>query len=130
MHREKERENVCVCVCVCLGRIVIYWPSTEPSIKRCTCVNKRKNSGSKWTFDNDITRFPGRFESVGDGMPAAWEPACRLSDMQPSVTHGWATQPRWERRAAMVEGELVVNITVWPRLQLIFHTQASSPFQE
>ena len=23
---------------------VAYWPSTEPSIKRCTCVNKRKNS--------------------------------------------------------------------------------------
>ena len=22
--------------------IVAYWPSTEPSIKRCTCVNKRK----------------------------------------------------------------------------------------
>ena len=28
---------------------VIYWPSTEPSIKRCTCVNKWKNSGSVWT---------------------------------------------------------------------------------
>ena len=24
--------------------IVTYWPPTEPSIKRCTCVNKRKNS--------------------------------------------------------------------------------------
>ena len=29
--------------------IVIDWPSTEPSIKGCTCVNKRKNSGSRWT---------------------------------------------------------------------------------
>ena len=34
--------------------IVIYWPSTEPSIKRCTCVNKRKNSGSRWTLENNI----------------------------------------------------------------------------
>ena len=34
---------------------VIYWPSTEPSIKRCTCVNKRKNSGSRWTLNNNIT---------------------------------------------------------------------------
>ena len=25
-------------------KAVTYWPSTEPSIKRCTCVNKRKNS--------------------------------------------------------------------------------------
>ena len=32
--------------------IVIYWPSTEPSNKRCTCVNKRKNSGSRWILEN------------------------------------------------------------------------------
>ena len=53
---------------------VIYWPSTEPSIKRCICVNKRKNSGSRWTWANNITRCPGRFELVGDKMPK-WEPA-------------------------------------------------------
>ena len=56
------------------GDFVTYWPSTEPSIKRCTCVNKWKNSGSRWTRDNYITRFPRRFEPVGDKMPA-WEPA-------------------------------------------------------
>ena len=56
---------------------VIYWPSTEPSIKRCTCVNKRKKSGSRRTLENNITRCPGWFESLGDRMPA-WEPACRL----------------------------------------------------
>ena len=32
------------------------WPSTEPSIKRCTCVNKWKNSGSRRTLENNITR--------------------------------------------------------------------------
>ena len=37
---------------------VIYWPSTEPSIKRCIGVNKRKNSGSRWTLDNNITWCP------------------------------------------------------------------------
>ena len=37
---------------------VIYWLSTELSIKRCTCVNKRKNSGSRWALDNNITRCP------------------------------------------------------------------------
>ena len=26
-----------------------YWPSTEPSIERCIRVNKRRNSGSRWT---------------------------------------------------------------------------------
>ena len=35
---------------------VIYWPSTETSIKGCTCVNKRKNSGSRCTLNNNITR--------------------------------------------------------------------------
>ena len=37
---------------------VIYWPSTEPSIKRCTSVNKRKNSRSRWTVNNNIIRYP------------------------------------------------------------------------
>ena len=31
------------------GIDVTYWPLTEPSIKRCTCVSKRKNSGNRWT---------------------------------------------------------------------------------
>ena len=37
---------------------VIYWSSTEPSIKRCTRVNKWKNSGSRCSLDNNITRCP------------------------------------------------------------------------
>ena len=35
---------------------VTYWPSTEPSIKRCTCVNKRGNNRSRWTSNKNITR--------------------------------------------------------------------------
>ena len=70
-----------------------YWPSTEPSIKRWTCVNKQRNSGnrcipskiseyylelwtwlnseqmrtptgSRWTTNNYITRCHRRFETV------------------------------------------------------------------
>ena len=67
---------------------VKYWPSTEASIKRCTCVNQRKKqvhpveyitltcgrveSGanatptrSRWMLNNYITRCHRRFESVG-----------------------------------------------------------------
>ena len=55
-----------------VGESVIYWASTETSIKRCTCVNKRKNSRSMLMWDNNITRCPGRLESVGDRMPV-WE---------------------------------------------------------
>ena len=41
---------------------VIYWPSTEPSIKRCTCVNKRKNSetGASSRRYRNITLTCGR----------------------------------------------------------------------
>ena len=48
-------------------RTVIYWPSTEPSIKRRTCVNKRKNSGSWWMLENDITRCPGGSSQLDTG---------------------------------------------------------------
>ena len=99
------------------------------TLKRCTSVNKRKNRGSRCTLNNNITRCPGRFESVGDRMPAKWD-QLQTQGIGPSVTHGWATQPRWERSAAMVEEELGVNIAVCPRLQLISHTQQPSPFRE
>ena len=45
--------------------VVIDWPSTEPSIKRCTCVNKRKNSGSRCVWDNNITRAQTAWVSWG-----------------------------------------------------------------
>ena len=73
--------------------IVTYWPSTEPSIKRCTCVNKQRNSrnrcirsrmsyhldlwtwlnsgqmctptGSRWAWSNYITRCHRWLGSVG-----------------------------------------------------------------
>ena len=52
--------------------IVIYWPSTEPSIKRCTCVNKQRNSVSRWKWDNYITRCHRRLGSVPVGVGASW----------------------------------------------------------
>ena len=82
---------------------VTYWPSTEPSIKRCTCVNKQRNSGNSciwlkiseyhldlWTWlnsvqmhtPNDITRCHRQLGSVGVrvAIPVGdkmleWEPA-------------------------------------------------------
>ena len=41
---------------------VTYWPSTEPSIKRCTCVNKRMNSktGASGRRYRNITLTCGR----------------------------------------------------------------------
>ena len=36
--------------------VVTYWPLTELSIKRYTCVNKWKNSGNRWVLNKNITR--------------------------------------------------------------------------
>ena len=46
---------------------VIYRPPTEPSIKRCISVNKRKKSGSTWTLDNNITRCPDGLSQLETG---------------------------------------------------------------
>ena len=51
---------------------VIYWPSAEPSIKRCTCVNKRRNSGSRCTWDNYITRCHRRLGAVPVRVGVSW----------------------------------------------------------
>ena len=58
---------------------VAYWPSTEPSIKRCTCVNKQKNSGNRcirskileyhldlWTWLNSVMRTPTGSRQTSD----------------------------------------------------------------
>ena len=51
---------------------VISWPSTNPSIKRCTWVNKWRNSGSRWARDNYITRCHRRLGSVPVGVGISW----------------------------------------------------------
>ena len=132
---------------------VTCWPSTEPSIKRCTWVNKRKNSetgasgrryrnitltcgrgwirwwwqmctptGSRWAWDNYITRYHRRLGSVAvaDRMPASdW-------GLGPSVTHSWAAHPECGRSAAMVRRTLGQYVAVCPRLQIASHTQPTS----
>ena len=88
---------------------VIYWPSTEPSIKRCTWVNKRKN---RWALENNITSCPDGSRQSKTGCQS--ESQLQIEGFGPSVTHGWVTQPRWGRSAAMVERRIWVNITVVP----------------
>ena len=51
-----------VLMAVACSSLVTYWPSTEPSIKGCTCVNKQKDSetgASGWRYRN-ITLTCGR----------------------------------------------------------------------
>ncbi len=58
-------------------------------------------------------------------MPAEWESAPDRG-LGPSVTHGWAAQPEWERSAAMVRRTLGQYVAVCLRLQLTSHTQPAS----
>ena len=73
--------------------IVIYWPSTKPSIKRCTCVNKRKNSGSRWVLNNNITRCT-------DGS-SQLETRCRSESQRQTEGFGLSVTPGWETPAKM-----------------------------
>ena len=106
---------------------VIYWPSTEPSIKRCTCVNKRKNSGSRWTLNNNITRAQMAWVSWGqDAELRASGRQRALGPQRPTVE-----QPSQDEEEVLLwSKELGVNIAVYPCFQLISHTQPTSPFQE
>ena len=109
---------------------VTYWPTTELSIKRCTCINNRcirlKISGyhldcgrvefgvdatptrSRWMSNNYITRCHRRLGLVG--VSCSWSSSCSsrrwepapIRGLGPSGQPGWAA--RWERSAAKVRG--------------------------
>ena len=93
---------------------VIYWPSTKPSIKRCTCVNKRRNSGSRWVLENNITRCPGGSSQLETGC---WsENQLQTKGFGPLVTPGWAIQAKMRKKCCYGRGRTWVNITVRPCL--------------
>ena len=84
--------------------IVTYWPSTVPSIKRCTCVNKRKKSGSKCALNNNITSTQTAWVSWRQDAEAKASGRGRaLGPQWPTVKQ---PQPRWERSAAVVRRTL------------------------
>ena len=76
--------------------IVIYWPMTKPSIKRCTCVNKQKNSRSRWALDNNITRCPGGLSQLESRCQS--ESQRQTEGFGPSVTQGWATPAKMRKK--------------------------------
>ena len=75
---------------------VIYWPSTKPSIKRCTSVNKRKNSGSRCMLNNNITRCT---DSSSQLETRCWsESQLQTEGFGSSVTHGCATPAKMRKK--------------------------------
>ena len=100
---------------------VIYWPSTEPSTKRCTCVNKRKNSGNRWTLENNITRCLGGSSQLETGYRS--ENQLKTEGFGPLVTPGWATKTKMQKECCYGRGRTWVNIAVLPCLQsFLTHT--------
>ena len=114
--------------------MAVYWPSTEPSIKKCTCVYKRKNSRSRWSEVNYITRCYRRLGSVRVGGSHLGT-RCRIESQQQtkgfgsSVTHGWAAQPKWGRSAAMAKRTLGQNNSLSSSPTHLSHTTNINPFE-
>ena len=106
---------------------VIYWPSTEPSIKRCTCVNKRKNSGSKWTLENDITRCPDGLTQLETGCRS--ENQLQTEGFGPLVTPGWVTQAKMRKKYRYGRGRTWVNIAVRLCLHSFLKLNEHQPFK-
>ena len=120
----------------CIHTIALYI-DPQPRctcVKRCTCVNKWRNSGSRWAWDNYITRCHRWLGSVpvpvGVGVSWGQDASMRISlqteGLWPSVTYGWAAQPECERSAAMIRRTWVQYVAVCPHLQLTSHTQPTS----
>ena len=113
---------------VMLRIIVIYWPSTEPSIKWCTCVNRWRNSGSRWALENNITRCPGGLRQLETGCRS--ENQLQIEGFRPSVTYGWATASQGEKEVLLwSREEFGINIAVRPCLYSPLTHNKHHPFE-
>ena len=66
---------------------------------RCTCVNKRKNSKSRCTLDNNITRCPDGSSQLGT---RCWSESQRQTEsFGPSVTYCWATPAKMRKKCCL-----------------------------
>ena len=109
--------------------IVTYWPSTKPSIKRCTCVNKWMNSGSRWVSNKNITRTQMAWVSWSWsqlGTRCRSESQRQTEGFEPSVTHGWATPAKMRKKCCYGQKNFGQYVAVCSRLQLTPHTQPTS----
>ena len=104
---------------------VTYWPLTKLSIKRCTCVNKRKQVGVKQKYNQDTDGLSQlELESVGDKMPN-WEPAAHKGLW--ALSDPWLSNPaKVRKKCCYGQKNMGQNIAVCPNLQLTSHTQPTS----
>ena len=108
------------------AREYIYWPLTEPSIKICTCVNKRKNSGSRWVLGNNITWCPGGSSQLETGCQSENQLA---EGFGPLVTPGWATQAKMRKKRCYGREKNLGQYSSSSLSPLISHTQQNHLFE-
>ena len=87
---------------------VTYWPSTEPSIKRCTCVNKRnrcirsKISEYPWPLNSVQMHTPTESRWMSNNYIARCHIWLELVSSSPSSSFSWSwsqlgdKMPAWE----------------------------------
>ena len=116
---------ICVFFPVCIYVLLLY---IDPrSIKRCTCVNKPKKSGSRWMLRKNISRCPS-------GVGVSWDRNDKVrTSLQGCVSRRSPVEqlwPRCERSADMVKRRTWVNIAVPPCLHSSLKHNRTSPFRK
>ena len=113
-----EKEFTCIIVNCDLGesrllsiRSVIYWPSTEPSIKWC---------GSRWAWRKNTDRVPAAVEAVGDRNDKVRTSLQRAGHW---VTHGWAIPAKMRKKCCNGQLKNLGQYSSLSMSPLISHTQ-------
>ena len=105
------------------------YPARAEGLVNSTCVNKRKNSGSRWMSNKNIIRTQtawvrGSWSQLGT---RCWSESLRQTQgFEPSVTHGWATPAKMRKKCCYGQKNLGQYVAVCPRLQLTSHKQPTS----
>ena len=123
-RKEKNEKNLNPPEGIC----VIYWPLIELSIKRCTCVNKRKNSWSRWVLENNITRCPGGSSQLETGCQS--ENQLQTEGFGPLVTPGWANQAKIRKKYCYSWEKNLGQYSSLSLSPLISHTQQTLSFRK
>ena len=128
-NKQTSKTHV-LCIFIFKTHYVVYWPSTEPSIKRCTCVNKRKQVNVRQLY-NQVPQT-ARASSSSSCRWSQLGTSCRSESQRQDPQ--WPTveqpQPRWRRSAAMVARRtLGQNNSLSPSPTHLSHTRNINPLE-
>ena len=124
METDVNKNSTCGILKYKNGMIVTYWPSTEPSIKRCTCAKKRKLVDIKQKYNQntvDLSQLETRWRS---------ESQRQTEGFGHSVTHGWATAAKMGKTCFYGQKNLgSICSSLSPSPTHFSHTTSINPFE-